>query len=152
MTFADGINPGTNLAESPRHNGNSRPLSPTPLKALLQETLKLKRDMNPFIKSTMKITKLTMVSKKVAKVIPSVKISSPSDVEYYISQHSPENLMFAESTVSNSVEMSEDSPLDSDDGSGSVKMTTPLSPIREVTPVPSDNETWNDNGNNVNDN
>lgn len=150
MTFADGINPGTNLAESPRCNGNSRPLSPTPLKALLRETLKLKRDMNPFMKSTMKITKLTMVSKKVAKVIPSVKVSTSSDVEYYISQHSPENLMFGESTVSNSIEMSEDSPSDSDDDSG--KMTTSLSRIREVTPVPSDNDTWNDNGNNVNDN
>lgn len=152
MTFADSINPGTDLAESPRHDGHCRPLSPIPLKALLRETLKLKCDLKPFTKSKKKITKLKMESKKVAKVTPIVKTSISSNAKYYISQRVLENLPFSESTVCNNVEMSEDSPLDSDDDdSGSVKVGTPPSSTRDVTPVPSDNETWTDNGNNVDD-
>lgn len=144
VTFADGINPGMKLAASPTHDKSGRPLSPTPLKALMRETLKLKRNMYPFKKSVLRRTRL-MMQKKVATVSPLVK-STSSDPEYYISRHHAHYLTVAEMAASSSVKVSNDSPLDSDDDHqhSNVKIASPPRPPREVTPVPSDNECWND--------
>lgn len=142
VTFADGIRPGENLAASPTHDEGGRPLSPPPLKALMRETLRLKRNMYPFKKSKMR-TKLTMVNKKVATVYPSVKTTSSSTTEYYISRHRIEDSsLLLENTANSSISMS-DLPNSNIDHNRSGRITPPR-PMREITPVPSDNECWND--------
>lgn len=147
VTFADGIRPGDNEAVSPTHNEFGRPMSPLPLKTLMRETLKLKRNMYPYKRSKMRI-KLKMLKKKVAKVIPSIKDpTSSSVVEYYISRRRLGDLQIVE-TANNAVE--HDNSLSSDNNHDRsrthdrsilrLQRTT-----RELTPVPSDNEGWSDN-------
>lgn len=144
MTFADGIYPGDNLATSPMHDDVDRPLSPPPIKALMREALKLKRNMYPFKKSKVR-TKLKMVDKKVAKVTPVIKDTNSSVIEYYISRHRLEVL------PNNNVKLFDDSPNSDNDNNRSGQIV-PLRPTRDVTPVPSDNECWNDDDNNTKDN
>lgn len=148
VTFADGINPGDNLAASPTHDENGRPLSPPPIKALLKEVLKYKRNMYPFKKSKVR-AKLTMVNKKVATVTPLIKKTTSSVIEYYISRQRLEDLPIID-RFNNSVFRSDDSPI-SDDTDNSLsrpgKNTTPPRPARELTPVPSDSECWHDDDN-----
>lgn len=146
VTFADGILPGEDLAASPTHDDVGRPLSPPPLKALMREILKFKRNMYPFKKSKMR-TKLTMVNKKVATVTPSIKATTSSVIEYYVSQRRLEDLPIAETTVFRS----NNSPNSDNDDHTSVKISTPPRPARELTPVPSDNECWDDDDNVKND-
>ncbi|XP_022166091.1 uncharacterized protein MAL13P1.304-like isoform X2 [Myzus persicae] len=139
VTFADGIRPGDNLAASPTHDDLGCPLSPPPLKTLMRETLKFKRNMYPFKRSKVR-TKLTMVKKKVAKVTPSIKETNPSVIEYYISRRRLADLPIGE--VPNSSFLSSDHS--SNNNEGTEKNSTPPRPTREVTPVPSDTECWND--------
>jgi len=139
VTFADGIRPGDNLAASPTHDDFGRPLSPPPLKALMRETLKFKRNMYPFKKSKVH-TKLKMEKKKVAKVTPSIKATNSSTIEYYISRHRLADLPIEETP--NSFSRSDFSS--NNDNDGTEKMNTPPRPTREVTPVPFDTECWND--------
>lgn len=134
VTFADGINPGENLAESPTCDNGDRPFSPPPLKALIREALKLKRNMYPLKKSKVR-TKLKMVDKKIAKVTPVIKDTNSSAIEYYISRHRVEVQPNIRTT---------DWPISNNDHNKSRKITLPRN-TREVTPVPSDNECW-DNG------
>lgn len=141
VTFADGIYPGEELAASPTHGDNDRPLSPPPLKALMRETLKYKRNLYPLKKLKMR-TKVTMVNKKkVATVNPSIKFPSSSDtIEYYISRRSVDpNLNITETFV-----RSDDSSNNSDIGHHSNDRISSTRLAREVTPVPLDNECWND--------
>ncbi|XP_026807672.1 uncharacterized protein LOC113550172 isoform X1 [Rhopalosiphum maidis] len=139
VTFADGIRPGDNLAASPTHDDFGRPLSPPPLKALMRETLKFKRNMYPFKRSKVR-TKLKMEKKKVAKVTPSIKATNSSTIEYYISRHRLADLPIEETP--NSFSRSDFSS--NNDNDRTEKMNTPPRPTREVTPVPSDTECWND--------
>lgn len=142
VTFADGILPGEDLAASPTHDDVGRPLSPPPLKALMREVLKLKRNMYPFKRSKVR-TKLTMVNKKVATVTPSIKATTSSVIEYYVSQRRLEDLPIAETTVFGS----NNSPNSDNGDHTSEKISTPPRPTRELTPVPSDNECWDDDDN-----
>lgn len=141
VTFADGIYPGEDLAASPTHDDNGRPLSPPPLKALMRETLKYKRNLYPLKKSKVR-TKVTIVNKrKIATVNPSIKFPSSSDtIEYYISRpRFDSDFIITETSV-----MSDDSSNNSDIGHYSNDKISPSRIAREVTPVPSDNECWND--------
>lgn len=140
VTFADGIRPGDNLAASPTHDDVGRPLSPPPLKRLMREALKFKRNMYPFKKTKVR-TKLTMVKKKVAKVTPSVKETNSSVIEYYISRRRLAD--FPTEEISNTSVLSSDH-LSNNNNERTEKMSTPPRPTREVTPVPSDTECWND--------
>lgn len=152
VTFADGINPGVNSQESPPHDDNSRCRSPIPVKQLMREIFKFKHDTYPFKKTKFRRTKIIMEHRKVAKVIPSIKSIKSPDTEYYISQRPLENLTVTETVVSNSIERSENVLPDSDeDLLENVKLSTSLRPTRDVTPVPSDNECWDDDEN-INDN
>ncbi|CAH1726400.1 unnamed protein product [Aphis gossypii] len=137
VIFADGIRPGDNLAASPTHDDVGCPLSPPPLKALMRETLKFKRNMYPFKKSKLR-AKLKMEKKKVAKVIPSIKATNSSVIEYYISRKRFANLPVEESPINTSNSSS------NNDNDSIEKMSTPPRPTRELTPVPSDNECWSD--------
>lgn len=139
VTFADGIRPGDNLAASPTHDDVGCPLSPPPLKKLMRETLKFKRNMYPFKRSKLR-TKCTMVKKKVAKVTPSIKETNPSVIEYYISRRRLVDLPIG--GIPNSSFLSSDHSSNCNDGTE--KISTPPRPTREVTPVPSDTECWND--------
>jgi len=139
VMFADGIRPGDSLAASPTHDDVGRPLSPPPLKKLMRETLKFKRNMYPFKKSKVR-TKLTMVKKKVAKVTPSVKATNSSIIEYYVSRRRLADLPIEE--MPNSSLLRSNNLSNNDDRTE--KMSTPPRPTREVTPVPSDTECWND--------
>lgn len=139
VTFADGIRPGDNLAASPTHDDVGCPLSPPPLKTLMRETLKFKRNMYPFKRTKLR-TKLTMVKKKVAKVTPSIKETNPSVIEYYISRRHLVDLPIE--GIPNSSYLSSDYSLNSNEGTEQI--STPPRPTREVTPVPSDTECWND--------
>ncbi|XP_008186499.1 protein PFC0760c isoform X2 [Acyrthosiphon pisum] len=140
VTFADGIRPGDNLAASPTHDDVGRPLSPPPLKRLMRETLKFKRNMYPFKKTKVR-TKLTMVKKKVAKVTPSIKETNPSVIEYYISRRRLGDLPIGETPNSSFLSSNHSSNTNNE---STEKMSTPPRPTREVTPVPSDTECWND--------
>jgi len=137
VIFADGIRPGDNLAASPTHDDVGRPLSPPPLKALMRETLKFKRNMYPFKKSKVR-AKLKMEKKKVAKVTPSIKATNSSVIEYYISRKRLANLPIEETPINTSNSSS------NNDNDIIEKMSTPPRPTRELTPVPSDNECWSD--------
>lgn len=154
VTFADGINPGVNSQETPMHDDNNRCRSPIPIKQLMRETFKFKHDTYPFKKTKLRRTKIIMEHKKVAKVIPSIKFIKSPDTEYYISQHPLEHLTVTETAIDNNVERSENSSPESDDDNNlleSIKISTSLRPTRDVTPVPSDNECWDDDEN-INDN
>jgi len=146
VIFADGIRPGDNLAASPTHDEVGRPLSPPPLKRLMRETLKFKRNMYPFKKTKVR-TKLTMVKKKVAKVTPSIKETNSSVIEYYISRRRLTDLPIGE--IPNSSFLSSDHS-SNNNNERTEKMSTPPRPTREVTPVPSDTECWNDDDTNKN--
>lgn len=154
VTFADGINPGVNSLETPTHDDKNRCRSPIPIKQLMRETFKFKHDTYPFKKTKLQRTKIIMEHKKVAKVIPSIKFIKSPDSEYYISQRPLEHLTVTETAIDNNVERSENSSPESDDDNNlleSIKISTSLRPTRDVTPVPSDNECWDDDEN-INDN
>jgi len=140
VTFADGIRPGDDLAASPTHDDFGHPLSPPPLKRLMRETLKFKRNMYPFKKTKVR-TKLTMVKKKVAKVTPSIKETNPSVIEYYMSRHRLADLPIGQIPNSSFLSSHHSS---NNNNERTEKMSTPPRPTREVTPVPSDTEGWND--------
>lgn len=143
VTFADGIHPGDNLTASPTHNDNGRPLSPLPLKSLWREVLKFRRNRYPF-KKTNVLSKFNMVNKKVATVIPSIKTTSSSVIEYYFSRQRPRDLPII-NTFNNSVMKSENSPNSDNTDNDCNKFGrnyTPPRPTRELTPVPSDSESW----------
>jgi len=95
--------------------------------------------MYPFKRSKLR-TKLTMVKKKVAKVTPSIKETNPSVIEYYVSRRRLADLPIGE--IPNSSFLSSNHSLNSHEGTE--KISTPPRPTREVTPVPSDTECWND--------
>lgn len=136
------------MATSPTHDDIGRPLSPPPLKALMRESLKLKRNMYPFKKlkkrRRRRRTKLIMTkNKKIAMVRPLiVSADSSSTIKYYIdpSRSQPSNVM---NTVdNNSIDRS-------DDSSNSNNVSPPE--LIDVTPVPSDdNDFWNDDASNLN--
>ncbi|XP_025192998.1 protein PF14_0175-like isoform X2 [Melanaphis sacchari] len=140
VTFADGIHPGDNLAASPTHDDIGCPLSPPPLKALMRETLKFKRNMYPFKKSKLR-TKLKMEKKKVAKVTPSIKTTNPSIIEYYVSRQRLADIPIDE-TLKNVILRCDFSS--NNDNNRTERNSTPPRPTRELTPVPSDTECWND--------
>lgn len=145
VTFADGINPGDDNAASVTPDGINRPSSPPPLKRLIRESLKLKRNINPFRRQKTRIN-VKMLNKKIATVIPLVKDPmSTSIVEYYISRRHFGHLPIVE-VAKNVVES--DNLRISDNNHDRTHERTLLrlqTTTREITPVPSDNEDWSDN-------
>lgn len=148
VTFADGVHPGESETVFPTHNEVvSRPMSPPPLKKLMRETLKLKRHMYPLKRSKMRI-KLKMLKKKVAKVTPLVKDpTSSSVVEYYIRRRRLADLPTAV-TANHAVEPDNLRNNHNNYDRSRIHNRSTLRQqrtTRELTPVPSDNDGWNDN-------
>lgn len=143
VTFADGTLPGYDVSESSMHDDFGCPLSPPPLKALMRETLKMKRNIRPFRRSKVR-TRLTMVNNKVAAIPPSVQASASSVIEYYISRRCPGGISIEETLNDNAVGSDSPNSIDFD----SNEKSTPPRPKRETTPVPSDIECWNDEDDN----
>lgn len=147
VSFADGVLPGDNLMASPTHHHYDCPLSPPPIKNLLRETLKIKHNKYPFRRLKMR-TRLIMLNKnKVAAIPPSVKASASSVIEYYISHRCPENFQVEKTDAINSPTEFDSSNNDNYHN----RKDTPPRPKRETTPVPSDNDCWNDDDNNYDD-
>jgi len=96
--------------------------------------------MYPFKKSKKRVRriKLTMTNKKVAMVNPSIKSAdSSSSIRYYIDKRRrPEDVV--QTVVKNNAVISDDSSISDN--------ISPSGPI-DTTPVPSDNECWNDDEN-----
>ncbi|VVC36636.1 Hypothetical protein CINCED_3A022541 [Cinara cedri] len=147
VTFADGIHPGNIQATSPTHDKASRSMSPPPLKKLMRETLKLKHSMYPLNRSKIRV-KLNMLKKKVAKVLPVVKDpTSSSVIEYYIRRRRLSDLPIA-GTFSHTVETdnsrrSHNTYVRSRNRHRSILRQHRAT--REVTPVPSEHDSWSDN-------
>ncbi|XP_050439701.1 uncharacterized protein LOC126845156 isoform X2 [Adelges cooleyi] len=141
VSFADGISPGNVSAESPPDCDDfDRPFSPPPLKALMRETLKMKRYVYPFRKSKRVRSKVMMTREPVK--IPPLSHAPSSKGDYYISRRRAEEECALDTTANSNGGMdSSDSDSDQNDNG----RTTPPKPTRQVTPVPSDDDdcSWN---------
>lgn len=145
VTFADGINPGENDDASPTRDRVDRPSSPPPLKRLIRETFKLKRNRNPFRRPKTRIN-VNMSKKKIATVIPLVKDPmSSSVIEYYISRRLIGHLPIVD-TAKNVAESDNSRSSDNNHDNRTRERTLHRlqRPTRELTPVPSDNEDWSE--------
>jgi len=109
---------------------------------LMRETLNLKCNKYPFMKSKRmrRTTKLTMKKKKVAMVNPLIKSTeSSSSIKYYIGKRCSEDSNKVETAVS------DHNVVRSDDSSNSENILSPG--LIDLTPVPSDNDCWNEDEN-----
>ncbi|XP_050526241.1 uncharacterized protein PF3D7_1120600-like isoform X2 [Daktulosphaira vitifoliae] len=140
VSFADGINPGEDLVESLTNDEYYRSMSPPPLKALLRESLKIKRQHFPFRRSKKIRAKMTMLNSKSAVLPPLIQTNSLSSVNYYISSRpSEEKCALEKMDFAGLISPSSDSDLNSDN------KATPPRLTRELTPIPSDDDdcAWN---------